>query len=49
VVFDGTPDMLTHEALTAIYGAEDWDAMRKGAEDDEAAERDTARRMAAIV
>jgi phosphonate transport system ATP-binding protein len=49
VVFDGTPDMLTHETLTSIYGAEDWDAMRKGTEEDEAAERDTARRMAAIV
>lgn len=49
VVFDGTPDQLTQEALTTIYGAEDWDAMRKGAQEDEAADRDAARRMAAIV
>ncbi|MFN3994749.1 MAG: phosphonate ABC transporter ATP-binding protein [Tabrizicola flagellatus] len=49
VVFDGTPDKLTHEALTAIYGAEDWDAMRKGTEEDEEADREAARRMAAIV
>ncbi len=49
VVFDGTPDQLTHEALTAIYGAEDWEAMRKGNEEDHEAERDAALRMAAIV
>jgi phosphonate transport system ATP-binding protein len=48
VVFDGTPDQLTQDALTTIYGAEDWDAMRKGNEEDDAADRDAARRMAAI-
>lgn len=48
VVFDGTPDMLTQDALTTIYGAEDWDAMRRDAQDDDAADRDAARRMAAI-
>ena len=49
VVFDGTPDQLTREALNTIYGAEDWDAMRKDAQDANDAERDAARRMAAIV
>jgi phosphonate transport system ATP-binding protein len=28
VVFDGSPDALTNEALTRIYGDEDWTAMR---------------------
>src|SRR5690606_24477969 len=31
MVFDGSPDELTERALTEIYGAEDWHAMRKGA------------------
>jgi phosphonate transport system ATP-binding protein len=48
VVFDGTPDQLTHAALTSIYGAEDWAAMQKVTEDDVAADRDAARRMAAL-
>ncbi|MFN3647860.1 MAG: phosphonate ABC transporter ATP-binding protein [Gemmobacter sp.] len=48
VVFDGTPEQLTHEALTSIYGAEDWAAMKKGTEEDEAAERDARRHMAEI-
>jgi phosphonate transport system ATP-binding protein len=48
VVFDGPPDQLTQDALTTIYGAEDWDAMRKGAQEDDEADRDAARRMAAI-
>ncbi|MDT8853783.1 phosphonate ABC transporter ATP-binding protein [Paracoccaceae bacterium Fryx2] len=49
VVFDGTSDQLTHEALTSIYGAEDWAAMRKGSDEDAAADRDAARRMATIL
>jgi phosphonate transport system ATP-binding protein len=49
VVFDGRPDQLTHEVLTAIYGAEDWAAMQRGAQEDDAAEREAAQRMAAIV
>lgn len=48
VVFDGTPDQLTEEALTTIYGAEDWTAMRKGTEEDHEAERDAAREMARL-
>mgnify|MGYP005852864391 CR=1 FL=1 len=48
MVFDGTPAQLTERVLTEIYGAEDWAAMRKGAEDDRAAERDIARHMAEI-
>ncbi|MFN3641834.1 MAG: phosphonate ABC transporter ATP-binding protein [Gemmobacter sp.] len=48
VVFDGTPEQLTQDVLTEIYGAEDWAAMRKGAEEDHAAERDIARHMAEI-
>lgn len=38
VVFDGTPAQLTEDALTRIYGAEDWTAMRKGAAEDAEAE-----------
>jgi len=38
VVFDGTPAELTEDALTRIYGAEDWTAMRKGAAEDAEAE-----------
>jgi len=38
VVFDGPPSELTEDALTLIYGAEDWTAMRKGAAEDAAAE-----------
>jgi phosphonate transport system ATP-binding protein len=48
VVFDGTPAELTEEALTAIYGAEDWTAMRKGAQDDAEADRDVAREIARL-
>jgi phosphonate transport system ATP-binding protein len=29
VVFDGTPDELTDDVLTSIYGEEDWTAMRR--------------------
>jgi phosphonate transport system ATP-binding protein len=48
VVFDGGPGMLTEEALTRIYGAEDWTAMRNAAAEDAAAEveeRDEAKKM----
>ncbi len=38
VVFDGPPDALDNDALTQIYGEEDWNAMRKEAEDDAADE-----------
>jgi phosphonate transport system ATP-binding protein len=38
VVFDGPPSELTEDALTLIYGAEDWTAMRKGAAEDAEAE-----------
>jgi phosphonate transport system ATP-binding protein len=48
VVFDGTPDQLTEDALTTIYGAEDWTAMRQGAQEDAAADRDAAREMARL-
>jgi phosphonate transport system ATP-binding protein len=48
VVFDGSPAQLTETALTEIYGAEDWAAMRRGAEDDAHAEREAARHMAEI-
>lgn len=49
MVFDGRPDQLTQSVLTEIYGEEDWNAMKKGAvEQDEAEEeaRDAARRLA---
>jgi phosphonate transport system ATP-binding protein len=38
VVFDGPPSDLTEDALTLIYGAEDWTVMRKGAAEDAEAE-----------
>ena len=38
MVFDGRPDQLTAEVLTQIYGEEDWNAMRRGAAEDAAAE-----------
>jgi phosphonate transport system ATP-binding protein len=48
VVFDGTPDQLTEDVLTTIYGAEDWTVMRQGAQEDEQAERDVAHEMARL-
>ena len=48
VVFDGPPDALTEEVLTTIYGAEDWNAMRRGDEEQSAAEADARDRMAAL-
>ncbi|WP_424933363.1 phosphonate ABC transporter ATP-binding protein [Amaricoccus macauensis] len=48
VVFDGAPDQLTESALTEIYGAEDWNAMRKGDEEQAEAEADAARRLAQV-
>lgn len=35
VVFDGAPDALGHDALTTIYGEEDWAQMSKRAQDDD--------------
>jgi phosphonate transport system ATP-binding protein len=32
VVFDGLPSALSHEALTRIYGAEDWGQMQQANE-----------------
>ncbi|MDO5631214.1 MAG: phosphonate ABC transporter ATP-binding protein [Paracoccus sp. (in: a-proteobacteria)] len=40
IVFDGAPAELTGPALTAIYGEEDWAAMRKSADEDAQAEDD---------
>ena len=48
VVFDGPPEALTETALTTIYGAEDWNAMRRGDEEQDAAEADAKARMAAL-
>ncbi len=48
VVFDGPPSALTETVLTTIYGSEDWTAMRKGAEEDVAAEREAAKTLAAL-
>lgn len=48
VVFDGTPDQLTHDALTAIYGAEDWNEMRRGDDEQSRAEADARDRFAAL-
>ena len=51
VVFDGAPDGLTDEALTSIYGEEDWTAMRRGAdsEPDDAGERAGHEQLASLV
>ena len=49
VVFDGPPDQLTEAALTEIYGAEDWNAMRAGDREQAAAEAEAQARMEAIV
>ena len=43
VVFDGPPITLTDDALTAIYGAEDWTLMRAAADADSAEEAAAAR------
>ncbi|MEO0383608.1 MAG: phosphonate ABC transporter ATP-binding protein [Pseudomonadota bacterium] len=48
IVFDGSPDDLNEEALTTIYGAEDWNAMRRGDEEQTQAEADARDRMAAL-
>ncbi|SHI84319.1 phosphonate transport system ATP-binding protein [Palleronia salina] len=48
IVFDGAPSELTEDALTTIYGAEDWNAMRKGDADQAEAEADAQRRLEAI-
>ncbi|MDO5612680.1 MAG: phosphonate ABC transporter ATP-binding protein [Paracoccus sp. (in: a-proteobacteria)] len=47
IVFDGAPADLTENALTAIYGEEDWAAMRQSADDDaaEADEREAREKM----
>src|SRR6056297_1670250 len=48
VVFDGPPEQLNEAALTEIYGAEDWNAMRRGDEEQADAEADAKRRLEAI-
>ena len=53
LVFDGPPNDLDDNALTTIYGEEDWTAMRKGAADDaaedEEEEREAEERMAGLI
>lgn len=49
VVFDGPPSALTEEALTRIYGAEDWTAMRKGAAEDASAEDEEREQAKALM
>lgn len=49
VVFDGAPDVLDNDALTAIYGEEDWTQMRQQRdEDDEEAAHAREERMAGL-
>ncbi|MDQ0317445.1 phosphonate ABC transporter ATP-binding protein [Amorphus orientalis] len=48
IVFDGPPSDLDSAALTAIYGEEDWSAMRQAAAEDADAERDQTDRMAGL-
>ena len=49
VVFDGAPGELNDDALTRIYGEEDWATMRAFKHDDDDAERDEEERMAGLV
>ncbi len=39
IVFDGTPDQVTEEVLTEIYGEEDWSTTIRKVEDDEEGDR----------
>jgi len=48
MVFDGPPEDLTEAALTGIYGAEDWNAMRAGDREQAEAEAEARARMEAI-
>ena len=48
IVFDGPPEDLTETALTTIYGAEDWNAMRTGDQEQAEAEADAKRRLEAL-
>lgn len=48
VVFDGPPADLTETALTTIYGAEDWNAMRQGDEEQAEAQADAKKRLAEV-
>ncbi|MER0237188.1 phosphonate ABC transporter ATP-binding protein [Fulvimarina sp. MAC8] len=48
IVFDGSPDDLTENALTTIYGAEDWNTMRKDDEEKQEADAEADRHMAEI-
>ncbi len=48
VVFDGPPEDLTEAALTEIYGAEDWHAMRAGDAEQAEAEAEARARMEAL-
>ncbi|OSP53496.1 phosphonate ABC transporter ATP-binding protein [Pseudoruegeria sp. SK021] len=48
VVFDGPPDRLKEDALTTIYGEEDWNTMRQGEEEQSQAEADARDRIAAL-
>jgi len=48
VVFDGPPEDLSEAALTEIYGAEDWHAMRAGDAEQAEAEAEARARMEAL-
>lgn len=49
VVFDGSPDELTPDVLTQIYGEEDWSAtIRKADEDGEETDEDSADHAASV-
>jgi len=49
VVFDDVPAALSEDALTRIYGAEDWTAMRQGAAEDTAAEDEEREQAKALL
>ncbi|EAU41546.1 PHOSPHONATES TRANSPORT SYSTEM [Fulvimarina pelagi HTCC2506] len=48
IVFDGPPSDLTESALTTIYGAVDWNTMRKEDEEKQEADAETDRQLAEI-
>ncbi|MEM8572273.1 MAG: phosphonate ABC transporter ATP-binding protein [Pseudomonadota bacterium] len=48
VVFDGAPAELDETVLTKIYGAEDWNAMRRDDQEQAEAEADATARFAAL-
>jgi len=49
VVFDGPPSDLSEDALTEIYGAEDWNTMRREDDDEDNTPLDVAQAAEVMV